>query len=295
MMALAYAILHSRTELTMHDVNAAVKIAEKRATENAQFLDPIIIKECVTLQQVLDFISKHDKLPLKVCFIPDKDDGEKNPNKIIGNYIAYDLPRDVHETTADNIISQIRDSISQLINNNTINVNLQLRDSRSSTARLGSGLKEPSAGLRPIQLRIGGNVLDAGFGRPFPNLVVELAFQNESLPRLVDELRCWIGNLTSVQVAIGIKIFDREANGTRRLCALLYRKASDDVQSIEFGTDIGNAHGLRLAFPLADMYVGVHLSEIPFPIQALLATPIISYVDIDLAEVQSVILEELGM
>jgi hypothetical protein len=101
------------------------------------------------------------------------------------------------------------------IQSDTNNIDMidQFVSTVSSTAQIGHILKEPDGGVRPVQLVIGGNVLDAGFGRPFANLVVEVAYKHESLKLLQNELLIWIGSNTSVQVAIGVKIFGLQKNG----------------------------------------------------------------------------------
>jgi hypothetical protein len=216
---------------------------------------------------------------------------EEDPRKIIGKYIAYDLPRDVHETTASKIVNQVIEEI--LSSTNSIAMIREFVSTMASTTQIGLGLKEPDGGLRPVQLAIGGNVLNAGFGRPFPNLVVEVAYKHESLLTLQNELHAWIGNNTSVQVAIGIKIFGLRKNGSCRMLALLYRRGvAGPTQSVEFGTNIGNAAGLNLSFPLADLYFGVAQANIPLQVQPLIANGAV--IVVDLAQLQASILLELS-
>jgi hypothetical protein len=146
--------------------------------------------------------------------------------------------------------------------------------------------------LRPIQLVVGGNVLDAGFGCPFPNIVVEVAYKNESLANLQNELHAWIGNNTSVQVAIGVKIFGLRDDGSRRMLALLYQRGVvGPAQSVEFGTNVRNAAGLNLSFPLMDLYFGVAQANIPLPVQPLIGN--VTIIVVDLAQLQASILRHL--
>jgi hypothetical protein len=67
---------------------------------------------------------------------------------------------------------------------------------------------------------------------PFTNLV----HSNESLPKLKIELRSWISDDTSVQVAICIKVFGRRVNGTTRILALMYQRdcPHNPEQTVEF-------------------------------------------------------------
>jgi hypothetical protein len=85
--------------------NAAVKIVVQREDkfgvdqDAMEDLGPIIIKDGISLEEVREFILRKDKLPLRVSFVPDRPDmEEKDFGKIMGKFIAYDLPRDVHET-----------------------------------------------------------------------------------------------------------------------------------------------------------------------------------------------------
>jgi hypothetical protein len=63
-------------------------------------------------------------------------------------YIAYDLPRDVHETAADEIVMQIRERIQTAANSFTIG--RQFENTGSATVQIGHALKEPDGGLRPV-------------------------------------------------------------------------------------------------------------------------------------------------
>jgi hypothetical protein len=96
---------------------------------------------------------------------------------------------------------------------------------------------------------------------PFPNLVIEVAHSNKSQPKLKTELRNWISDDTSVQVAIGIKIFGPRVNGITSVLvlALVYQRDCplNQEQAVEFGTNVGDAAGLALTIRLADLYHGV--------------------------------------
>ena len=86
------------------------------------------------------------------------------------------------------------------------------------------GSKEPDYYLRPFGLRIPpakpGNVEE----HPCPTLAVEVAFGNESQKTLKKELMLWTGPTTSVQVALGVKIFIQGRPDNTRL--LLFNEAS---------------------------------------------------------------------
>jgi hypothetical protein len=69
------------------------------------------------------------------------------------------------------------------------------------------------------------------------------------------------------------------------MLALLYRKGvANPTQSVEFGTDVGNAAGLNLSFPLAK-------ANIPLLIQPLIRND--TMILLDLAQLQASILLEL--
>jgi hypothetical protein len=111
--------------------------------------------------------------------------------------------------------------------------------------------------------------LDNGQGCPFPNIVIEVAYKNEPLDPhrgsrsvgLRDVIRNWLSPQTSVQVVIGIKIFERQ---DRRYRAILAVRNAPAWQEVEFGNvnrsgrPIG-AGPITLEFPLALLYHGVAL------------------------------------
>jgi len=129
--------------------------------------------------------------------------------------------------------------------------------------------KEPDMSLTPAGLAIGGNILDNGKGCPFPSIVIEVAYKNEPLDPhcgsqsvgIRDVIRNWLSPQTSVQVVIGIKIFERQ---DRRYRAILAVRNAPAWQEVEFGNvnrsgrPIG-AGPITLEFPLALLYQGVAL------------------------------------
>ncbi|KAE9043082.1 hypothetical protein PR001_g2990 [Phytophthora rubi] len=100
------------------------------------------------------------------------------------------------------------------------------------------------------------NVLQAANGHPFPNVIVEVAYKNENLAGLRAKLVRWMAQ-SSVQVAIGIKIFAGGATPLRRV-AILHQRGQP-VQEVEFGLDGPRAPPLTISFPVAAVYVGVAL------------------------------------
>jgi hypothetical protein len=123
----------------------------------------------------------------------------------------------VHDLAAGNIMAQ-------MIKNQGL---MDLDPAASIRVRIGLIGKEADGSLTPRALRVGGGIKHIGDRRgifPFPNLVIEVAHSNESLPKLKIELRNWISDDTSVQVAIGIKIFAPRVNATTRILALVYQR-----------------------------------------------------------------------
>uniref|UniRef100_A0A7S0M7T7 Uncharacterized protein n=1 Tax=Cryptomonas curvata TaxID=233186 RepID=A0A7S0M7T7_9CRYP len=179
-----------------------------------------------------------------------------NPDEIFGDLIATNLLTAPHELAAGNLLSQI-----------ILNLNKRgLRDldqAASIRMRIGRMSKQADGSLTPSALRVGGDIQHIGDPRgifPFPNLVIEVA-ECESLPKLGVELRNWVSACTSVQVAIGIKIFAPQVDSTRRMLALVYRRECphNPEQAVEFGTNLGDAAGLHVTISLADLFHGVAL------------------------------------
>jgi hypothetical protein len=92
------------------------------------------------------------------------------------------------------------------------------------------------------------------------------------------------GPQTSVQVAIGIKIFayvNVNARGPR--CFAILHQRDQDVQVVEFGVDAPPPPVTTLSFPLASVYVGV------VPLPAALAGLNNPQISIDLVSLRTAI------
>jgi hypothetical protein len=188
----------------------------------------------------------------------------------LGKYIAYDLAKVGHERPVSEIRTQIQKNILRAANN--FDAIDEFSSDGSPLFRIGGKGKEPDGKFSPKQLQIGGIVRDVGFGFPFPALVIEIALTHESLNELKSELLDWIGFHTSVQVAIGVKIFRQKVDGSRRIVGLLYRRNHAAIE-IEFGSDVPIVSGLIMSFPITDLYVGVPLQIISNIIAPLLGNP----------------------
>jgi hypothetical protein len=243
-----------------HFDQALAKLEEQVEDTELEEDRPLVeICSSVSLHDVLNFFEGRDSLGFRIRFCPENDRDEFNlatdPKRIMGRLFAVELPSSPHEIAGANISHQILSQVS-------LHTLPEVYAMGSPRLRIGAKLKEPDMTLTPDDLGIGGPILDDGTGNPFPNLVVEIAL-SEALKQLRKELADWISAHTSVQVAIGIKIFP-ERHGTRRMLALLHRRgAVNPDQSIEFGTDVGTAAGLALQIFVSDLYFGIppaHLS-----------------------------------
>ncbi|KAG9404238.1 hypothetical protein AC1031_005776 [Aphanomyces cochlioides] len=123
----------------------------------------------------------------------------------------------------------------------------------SPTCWTGDRGQEPNISIIPVGLRVGGAVLEAARNAPYPNIVVEVAYKNNSLQRLRAKLERWM-QATSVQVAIGIKIF---ASSQRRVAIIHQRGREGQASIVEFGHP--NPGPVQISFPLASVYAGVPL------------------------------------
>jgi len=123
-----------------------------------------------------------------------------------GRVLIYSISSDIHVATAGKILSMIQKEV--LIAGNSIEMIHTIKVQASPTCRLGPQRgKEPNMSISPAGLTIGGSIMDNGYGYPFPHVVIEIAYKNESLSSLRKVIDHWMLPLTSVQVAIGIKIF----------------------------------------------------------------------------------------
>ncbi|OQR88684.1 hypothetical protein THRCLA_22815 [Thraustotheca clavata] len=167
-----------------------------------------------------------------------------------GSVVINRLPSKVHECTACSIeytiIKQIKDAVRQ-----SNNLTIEFHSPPYPICRIGNILQAPTQALIPDTLSLNNSsVIDAGFGSPFPAIVIEISYKNEKLATLRSKLERWMSMQTSVQIAIGIKIF---AISSRRV-AILHRRGYCS-QEIDFGDN--NQWDLVLTFPLGAVFTGV--------------------------------------
>jgi hypothetical protein len=68
-------------------------------------------------------------------------------------------------------------------------------------------------------------------GKAFPNVVWEISYLNEDENTLIQELLLWISPLTSVQVAIGIKILDMRSKHGANDCIHVQKTTARSTKS----------------------------------------------------------------
>lgn len=99
---------------------------------------------------------------------------------------------------------------------------------------IGNGIKEPDLAVYDELFQ---DALSSDSeGNKFPTFVVETAVHHESVPVLEEELDFWLKSFTSVQMAIGIKVFSLRKNKTRRIMAIVASKS--ERLYYEIGSDI---------------------------------------------------------
>ncbi|KAH9076524.1 hypothetical protein Ae201684P_010468 [Aphanomyces euteiches] len=184
--------------------------------------------------------------PVVLSFEP-LEDGTDN-----GQVVIYSLPTETHERTADRIETSITEQICEA--GNDIRLRRSIYIGRP-TCRIGEDRgEEADLALTPVGLSVDGPILQSSRGFAFPNVVVEIAYKNDSLPRLRAKLARWMSDETSVQVAIGIKIFPTSLN---RTAILRLRGPPAQVTHVAFGAP--RPGPLQIVFPLALVYTGVNL------------------------------------
>ncbi|CAK4619558.1 hypothetical protein LEN26_011272 [Aphanomyces euteiches] len=166
-----------------------------------------------------------------------------------GQVVVYSIPTHTHEATAGAIAFSIVEQI--LVAGHDTGLIRSVRQLASPTCWTGDHRQEPDVSLFPVGLTVGGAVLAAAPNFPYPNIVIEVAFKNESLSRLRAKLERWMHG-TSVQVAIGIKLF----LASQRRVAIMHQRTRPP-QRVEFGHPLDGP--IQIAFPLASVYTGVAL------------------------------------
>ncbi|KAG9404244.1 hypothetical protein AC1031_005788 [Aphanomyces cochlioides] len=227
---------------------------------------PVVLCPCMTWKE-FELWLKHNEGRIRRWAFEPHDDGTKS-----GQVVIYSLPTEIHERTAYRVCRSIMRQICHAGNEPDLDDSLFCG---SPMCTIGDRGQEPDLALTPVGLRVGGPILQSSRGFACPNVVVEVAYKNDSLPRLGAKLARWMSDETSVQVAIGIKIFPGSSNRT----SILYlRGPPARVTTVAFG--VPRPGPLQIAFPLALVYFGVDLP-------ASLAGAADAEISIDLVELRT--------
>ncbi|CAK4672951.1 hypothetical protein LEN26_007344 [Aphanomyces euteiches] len=208
--------------------------------------EPVVLCPCITWKE-FEFWLQHNEGRIRRWAFEPLEDGTDN-----GQVVIYSLPTETHERTADRIETSITEQICEA--GNDIRLRRSIYIGRP-TCRIGEDRgQEADLALTPVGLSVGGPILQSSRGFAFPNVVVEIAYKNDSLPRLRAKLARWMSDETSAQVAIGIKIFPTSLN---RTAILRLRGPPAQVTHVAFGAP--RPGPLQIVFPLALVYTGVNL------------------------------------
>ncbi len=101
------------------------------------------------------------------------------------------------------ISSVIHNGAARAINKQLILQNVDGIFSGSVSCKINNNIiKEPDESFIPFEKKTSGPFLD-GYFQEFPSLVIEIAHKNEEF---IDELKSWVSDETTVNIAIGICI-----------------------------------------------------------------------------------------
>ncbi|KAF0700489.1 Aste57867_9019 [Aphanomyces stellatus] len=217
---------------------------------------PVVLCEAITWDDFQGWLNRNEARVRRWVFEPLADGTGK------GRVVIYSIPSVVHAKTAGRIATTIRDQVGRTGNDFDLLETVEL--ATDPTCRTGDHGQEPDSCIYPAGLAVGGAVLESANNHPYPNVIVEIAYKNESLNNLRAKLEHWMHN-TSVQVAIGIKI---NANNANRVAVLCQRDQPN--QEVAFGRP--RLTPLAISFPLALIYTGVAMP----PALTALANPQIS-------------------
>jgi hypothetical protein len=243
--------------LTRRDLNIARKKLEENEKNNLEC--EIVVLENVDLAQYDKFMDKYED-HLRPAFICGYEDGN---GKVLGKVVVQELPSEVHENCSGTIHQLIAKEICRAGDDFDL-ASSTLRFMNSPKYSLGNNRKEPDLAIKCKA----SNLL---------TLVVEVAWKNESLPKLREEVRLWKLH-SDVRIIIGIKLFP-----SRRMT--LFKSTRQEIggwieTELEFGDDVGEPPNLTLE--VRNLYYGSHIPA------ALAQVPIIS---ISLSDLRNSILE----
>jgi hypothetical protein len=254
--------------------------------------------DMVSKNEVVKFLECRDSLGFRIRFQPYHEDLSDPLLDVMGTLMSTEPCSMEHESAGGAIGQSITLEMCSLGHGRI----LPLRP--SPRIKIGSYIKEPDMTIRPRSSQIGNGVLNDGFGYPFPNLVVESACE-ESREQLLEDLKTWMSPESSVQVAIGIKIYASKGGCmaaiphrrkvVEKIEAILYRRnVPYPEQSIQFypaPPNDGTPHAPPvLRIHLADLFFGVACDRLPGDLQQRVARD--EAIDVDLAFVREAIVED---
>jgi hypothetical protein len=141
-----------------------------------------------------------------------------------GLVTLFDLPSLAH----DQVASEIHECLLEEFNR----FGISRKDffiPNSPRCFIGDATKEPDLAVIPKTRKA--RPFDT-HGHPFPSVIFEIAVANETLPFLKEELGLWLSSESDVKMAIGIKIFGKRKDGTRRFVLLFAVKQSNENEDV---------------------------------------------------------------
>ena len=220
----------------------------------------LAVLEQVPLREVEIFLRDTDFLGFNVRFEPHSQFEVSNESEVLGTLFAVERVTRQHGSASGTLPLDIILAVERISPG-------ELMLTGPFDFKFDNYIKQPDAALFPRRARIGTEILDDGFGFPTPNLVIETAF-SESRAQLVRELTAWISASTSVQVAVGIKMYPNVHQGDRAEAIVFRRGVSNPEQVVQFSPDAGDCPAL--VFHLKDLFFGV-VEKLPLAIQDRIA------------------------
>jgi hypothetical protein len=196
--------------------------------ENNNIEEPVVVLENVELAQYDDFMEKYED-HLRPSFVFERIYG--------GKVVVQELPSKVHECCSHTLSAFIQDQINAVAGVGFASHTLNLMTSPKYA--LGNIRKEPDLAIECEESGL-------------LTLVVEVAWKNESLQTLRDELEMWKLH-RDVRIVIGIKLFVSK----KMKLIKLTRHVNADIWSnmeLDFGENITYPPDLDL--DIADLYYG---------------------------------------
>ncbi|KAG9399952.1 hypothetical protein AC1031_011418 [Aphanomyces cochlioides] len=177
-------------------VRRALEDIENCPFEDAQFQDddgdpswgPVVLFESISSGDFNKWLEKNEAHVRRWQYQSLDDDK--------GRVVIYSLPSSVHEKTNHGVYLSIMEQVYRA-GNNDIRLFRTVFNTKSTTFQVGASRRphyqEADESLTPVDLRVGGQVL-AGTAKhdPFPNVVIEVAYMNQTFANLLEKLHNWM-------------------------------------------------------------------------------------------------------